>query len=121
MTTMLHPVRVGSPGRIDIPVRLIVGTFDRMLSTYVGFDAIVYGTLKSRSTGVGSAEICLFRSVARIPVKCASTNEVGQYELVVPPDAYTVEITRLGKKIYSGPLDASQPGYYHNGLSISAQ
>jgi hypothetical protein len=119
MTTMLYPVRVGSPARIDIPVRLIVGSPDPLRSTYVGSDAILFGTLKNRSTVADTAEICLFRTVAGTPVKCASSNEVGQYELVVRPDAYTVEITRLGKKIYSGTLDASRPGYYHNRLSIS--
>jgi hypothetical protein len=119
VTTMLYPVRVGSPARIDIPVRLIVGSPDPLRSTYVGSDAILFGTLKNRSTVADTAEICLFRTVAGTPVKCASSNEVGQYELVVRPDAYTVEITRLGKKIYSWTLDASRPGYYHNRLSIS--
>jgi hypothetical protein len=112
-----YPVRIDSPREVTFSFRLPI-VFNPLQSTYVGFDATVYGTLADGANPLADVTICLFVNSKKDAVRCAATNNVGQYSLIVPPGFYEVEVSRTQVKLYSTVIQLPNPGYYRNALSL---
>ncbi len=118
MDAVYSPVLVRTPHETILPIRLILGSFDPLRSTYVGTEATMYGTLMDGTKRLANVKICAFEADRKQPTKCTNTNDVGQYELVMPARQYTIELPQALGKPYALRVDLSNPGYYHNRLSF---
>jgi Carboxypeptidase regulatory-like domain len=119
MTAKYYPVRVEAPGEVTFTFRLPIGSFDRLRSTYVGSDSMLYGTLTDGTATLDHLRICLFDTSKVDVSKCTESNEVGQYEITVSPGQYRVEISSALRKLFVTKLDARIPGYYRNRISLA--
>ena len=118
MHVVYYPVAVRLPKDITLSFRLPLGSFDPLRSTYVGSDVILYGTLTDGTMPASDVEICLTGETKADDKKCTTTNDVGQYTLVMPPQKYRVHLTTVREQTYSTRIEVMAPGYYRNLLSV---
>ena len=110
----LQPIRIYYPVQTKRDFRLEVAD----LGTEGGIftHSAVVGELKSGSTRVASAKICLLRMAISAEPVCTTTNRLGQYFLLVAPGVYDVTIEPSGGAASWKRLDLTVPGEYRNKL-----
>jgi hypothetical protein len=116
MNVRYHPVRVVFPSTVHLGFHLPLGNVN--VDTFP-VESTLSGTLKRKGEPAAGIKVCLFQSEATVPSVCDSTDEIGEYALVVPAGKYEVEMSDRGK--VSAPrrsIDLSVAGLYRDRLSL---
>ena len=111
------PVVINLPDQKEFTFHLPVN-FDPLRSTYVGVEAILFGTLTDSGRIASHTNICLYADQRSY---CAETNDVGQYRLAVRPGRYKVEFTLPDGTQVVSSIDVKTPSYFRNQLAIPRQ
>lgn len=117
LTVKYHPVRVSFSGTKRLSAQL---PFGELTEGGVLQESTLAGTLKDGDNLLVHAKICLFREGNARPEVCITTNELGEYGVIVVPAAYRFEIVAGGSK-YGGTIDAAVPGSYRIRLAGPSQ
>ena len=92
-----YPVRVAPEISPTLQFRLPFGEITEGLLVS---EATLSGTLRRGTVVVSGAEICLsaVSTETQVSARCALTNDLGEYVIIVPPGAYTATI-RVGREM----------------------
>lgn len=96
MNVRYHPVRVVFPHAVHLAFRLPFGDVN---GDTFSAESTLSGTLKRKGDPVAGIKICLFHSGATLPPVCDSSDEIGEYALIVPAGKYEVEMSERGKEL----------------------
>jgi len=119
MNVRYYPVRVVFPNTVHLAFHLPFGNVN---ADTFSTDSTLSGTLRRKGEPAAGIKLCLFQSEANVPSVCDSTDDIGEYALVVPPGKYEVEISDRGKLLVPRrPMDLSVPGLYRDRLSLDAR
>jgi len=126
----LYAVEVGLAGFLNVryyPVRIApVAThelrfllpFGEITEGTVAQEATLSGTLTQEGAPVQNASICVLTAQAGSVVKCTSTNDLGEYALIVPTGLYSVELRLPNGSVRRKRLDVSRPGFHRNVVGL---
>lgn len=109
-----YPVRVTASTKQTLSFWL---PFGEITEGGLSRESTVSGTLRKGGSPVQSAEVCITGS-SGAPKSCTSTNDLGEYALVVPAGVYRASIRLKDGKIHQSLLDLSVPGVYRDRLSF---
>jgi hypothetical protein len=113
-----HPVRVIFPHTMHLVFHLPFGNVN---ADTFSAESTLSGTLRRKGDPATGIKVCLFQSEARVPSVCDSTDDVGEYALIVPAGKYEVEISDRGKMLAPRrTVDLSVAGLYRDRLSLDA-
>lgn len=110
-----YPVHVTYPSKTVLYFSLPIAEVNE---GGVGQESTISGTLNQDSVPLADAKICILGD-GDSQIACNTTNDLGEYALLVVPGVYGVEVcTRRGKQ-YKSTIDVSTPGIYRDKLEIS--
>lgn len=78
-------------------------------------DSSISGTLSWHGSTLPFAEVCLSRQTSRT---CTTTNDLGEYALVVAAAEYEAEVRSNKGTIFRSSIDLSTPGVYRNRIVL---
>jgi hypothetical protein len=110
-----YPVRVTTDWTKELEFRLPLG---EAIYESVSQEAIFSGTLKTDEGGLAGAKICVKGTANDRLITCTTTNDLGEYVLVVPPGSYNIELRAPGGRIYQSKIAAPAVGQYRDRISI---
>lgn len=115
LSVRYSPVRLSAAARVNLTYQLPIGD---LMEDPVTIESVLSGTLRRAGTVIGGAAICAFRAGSSKSTACASSDEMGEYSLTIPPGKYRVEIRTADGAVQTSEIDATAPGSYRNKLSL---
>jgi Carboxypeptidase regulatory-like domain len=115
MNVRYYPVRVSAARPAVVAFQL---PFSEVTEGGVSLESTLSGTLDAARSPLPPLRICLFARDQATAVACTTTNDLGEYALIVPSDVYRAEVSRQGERLGTTMLDLSSPGYYRNKVSV---
>jgi hypothetical protein len=113
-----YPVRVSYPQKNALTLKLPIGDIS---GGGLGSGISLSGTLLKMEKPAQAAEICLLK-LAGGRLACTTTNDLGEYALLVPPGIYNVNLKLSSGTSYRYRIDVSATGaLYRNLLFIPKQ
>lgn len=111
-----YPVRVPAAGKIKLRFSL---PFGEITEGSLAPEAILNGTLRRAGRIVPGAKMCFYRgdSPGSPPVTCVTTDDLGEYALVLPVGIYNIDIYAGASRVKQSQVEMSKPGIYRNAVA----
>ena len=113
-----YPVRVSAMASQRLQFRL---PFGEVHEGGLANEALLSGTLRQREAAVSGAKICLLTLNGGAPMACATSNDLGEYALALPPGSYEVEVTVPGKPTQRSKIDIPTAGVFRNRIALTGE